>query len=448
MTAIRQRRQRSVVIALAVALVALAGSGALAFAGWRTLSTSKAGRRVTANDFVVANQRFPFTPTAVIGTQNDEGRLTSVVVAVIEPDGTGGSIVELSASADANLGLTDERRPLAAVYAVEGGEAFLRGVANLTTMSFDVIEVVDAERFTELTTPLGELTIDLPIDVGDEATGQVWEAGAERYSPAQAAAIVTASNTQLADWYYDGARQAVWSAVSQRVGAGIGTADPVASDEELPVITDLDTFFDHLFAGPVNFRSLTIEPYSDDVVDEQLAPDLFQAFGLPSIDSVVLHARGEAALVFATAAPGRIGSPREGERFRLLWGFPDEALEPLGINGADAAIQAINRLLFINGNVVSVAQIDPSQVPERSTVAVPEGDVLPQLEAGYVDMLGPVDLQARQIEITGVDVEITLGLDFLDTLDVAAMSADAAGITTTTDTNTTDTTDTTDPDDS
>jgi hypothetical protein len=451
-TAIRRRRSRSVVLALAITVIAVLGSSALAFAGWRTLSTSNAGRRVTVDSYVQANQRFPYTPTAVIGTANEAGRLTSVVVAVVEPDGTGGSLVALSASADTNLGLTDERRPLAASYEVEGPDAFLAGVGNLTTLSYDVVEIVDPGRFAELISPLGELTVQVPVDIIDETTEQAWDAGTARLAPADAAALVTASSTQLDDWYYDGARNAVWSAVAQRVGAGIGSADPVSSDDDLPVFSDLDTFLDHLFAGPVDFRSLAFQPYSQEVVEAQLADDLWQAFGVPSIDSVVLHSRGEAALVFATVAPGRIGSPREGERFRVLWGFPEEDLEPLGINGADATIQAIRRLLFVGGNVISVATIDPSQVPERTQVAVPEGDVLPTIEQGYTDMFGPVDLRARDIEVTGVDVEIILGREFLNELDLEAIRADAAPLTATVSSTTvpdddSDTTDTTDPDD-
>jgi hypothetical protein len=440
------------VLALAITVIAVLGSSALAFAGWRTLSTSNAGRRVTVDSYVQANQRFPYTPTAVIGTANEAGRLTSVVVAVVEPDGTGGSLVALSASADTNLGLTDERRPLAASYEVEGPDAFLAGVGNLTTLSYDVVEIVDPGRFAELISPLGELTVQVPVDIIDETTEQAWDAGTARLAPADAAALVTASSTQLDDWYYDGARNAVWSAVAQRVGAGIGSADPVSSDDDLPVFSDLDTFLDHLFAGPVDFRSLAFQPYSQEVVEAQLADDLWQAFGVPSIDSVVLHSRGEAALVFATVAPGRIGSPREGERFRVLWGFPEEDLEPLGINGADATIQAIRRLLFVGGNVISVATIDPSQVPERTQVAVPEGDVLPTIEQGYTDMFGPVDLRARDIEVTGVDVEIILGREFLNELDLEAIRADAAPLTATVSSTTvpdddSDTTDTTDPDD-
>jgi hypothetical protein len=440
------------VLALAITVIAVLGSSALAFAGWRTLSTSNAGRRVTVDSYVQANQRFPYTPTAVIGTANEAGRLTSVVLAVVEPDGTGGSLVALSASADTNLGLTDERRPLAASYEVEGPDAFLAGVGNLTTLSYDVVEIVDPGRFAELISPLGELTVQVPVDIIDETTEQAWDAGTARLAPADAAALVTASSTQLDDWYYDGARNAVWSAVAQRVGAGIGSADPVSSDDDLPVFSDLDTFLDHLFAGPVDFRSLAFQPYSQEVVEAQLADDLWQAFGVPSIDSVVLHSRGEAALVFATVAPGRIGSPREGERFRVLWGFPEEDLEPLGINGADATIQAIRRLLFVGGNVISVATIDPSQVPERTQVAVPEGDVLPTIEQGYTDMFGPVDLRARDIEVTGVDVEIILGREFLNELDLEAIRADAAPLTATVSSTTvpdddSDTTDTTDPDD-
>ena len=79
MSAIRSRRKRGTWMALGAMVVALLAATALSIVGVVTLADSKAGQLADEGvDLPV--QRLPYTPTALVGTLDEDGRLTSVVV--------------------------------------------------------------------------------------------------------------------------------------------------------------------------------------------------------------------------------------------------------------------------------------------------------------------------------------------------------------------------------
>lgn len=416
MTAIRQRRTRSTVLSLVASVSALAAVAVLGIAGVRTLADSTVGRRAGGDSVAVASQRLPFTATALVGVADDTGRLTSAVVMSLEPDGTGGGIVGLAAAADAGSGATDELAPLASVLAVDGATAFLEAAERLTGLSFDVVEVVDQRRFAQLITPLGDLTADFPTDLFDASSGETWEAGETALTGPAAARAITASDSSIADWFMEPGRAAVWQAVADRVGAGIGTAEPVASDVDLPVPSTLDQFFDRLFAGPVSFRALSFVTIDEERIDEQLPSELAGAFGRDSVEAVVAHDRAELLMVLGAIAPSRLGAPLEAPSFRVVSAFADADLAELGLNRADVLKQAIDRLLFVKVNIVSVADLPDAEVPETTQIFVSDPEVIAGVEETYGDLFDGVEISVADVLIDGVDIEIRLGRSFLDGL--------------------------------
>jgi len=312
-------------------------------------------------------------------------------------------------------------QPLNAVYRVDGPEAFLSAAESVTGLSFDIVEIVEAERFAQLVTPLGELTVSLPTELRDGSSSAVWPAGATSMSPDTAAEAVTASDPSVADWYFDPARSAVWDAVADRVGAGIGSAEPVAG-EPLPRPATLDEFTARLFADRVDHRTLTTKPISEQRITDQLAAEYATAFG-DAVVAVVAHDRAEVVLVLGAIAPGRMGAPLEAPTFRVLSRFEPDELEPLAMNNADVARLAINRLLFSKVNVVSFGQ--PESAPEVTLIEVADASTIAGVEAAFGDVLGAAEVREAVTVIEGVDVQITVGRAFLDTLDPGAR-ADAA----------------------
>ena len=424
MTAIRHRRTRSTVLAVTAAAVGLVAVVVLGVTGVRSLSDSTAGRRADSRADVEPTQRLPFTSTALVGVVDDDARLTSVAIWVLEPTGVGGSVMSLAATGDAASGTLDTLAPLAAVFDVDGSEAFLAAAERLSGLSFDVVELVDEQRFAQLIGPLGDLTVVLPVAMQDASSGERWEAGETTLSSPAAARALAASDPDVADWLFEPARAAVWRAVADRVGAGVGSVEPIASDRDVPVPATLDQFADRLFGGRVEFRVFEFEPIDPERVAEQLSPRYVGALG--ETDVVVAHDRAEMLLVFGAVAPGRLGAPLDAPVFRVVAPFPTESLDEVGLNQSDVLKRAIDRLLFAQANVVSVADLPGSPVPDVTRLEVADPAVIDAVTTVYEPLFGAIEVVPADVRIDGIDIEVTLGQSFLEQLR-GESSPDVAG---------------------
>ena len=412
MTAIKERRTRSTALAFAAAVFGLAAAAVLGVSGVRSLSDSTVGRQAEGQRDALASQRLPFTSTALVGVIDDEERLTSAAVWILEPDGVGGSIVGLAASADAASGTFDTLSPLAAVYEIGGVQEFLTAAERLTGLSFDVVEIVDPPRFAQLLSPLGDLAALLPIPFADASTEQRWEAGNVTLTPPGAARAITATDPAIADWSYEPARAAVWQAVADRVGAGIGSVAPIASDRDVPTPTDLEQFSDRLFGAAVDFRALSFRPIDPDRVASQLLAPYVGVSG--TVDAVVAHDRAEMVMLFGAAAPGRLGAPLDAPVFRVVSPFGDGDLEGLDLNSSDVLKWAIDGLFFAQANIVSVADLPDTDVPDVTQLVVADPEVSGAVREVYAPLFGEIEVVPATVRIDGIDVEVTLGRTFLD----------------------------------
>jgi hypothetical protein len=396
-TASASRRTRATVIALVATTVAIVVAGSLTAVGAATLRDSRAGRQAAST---LPELRLPVTPTALIGVVDDAGVLTSVVALVLAPNGVGGSVVVLPATGDSSLGLGDDRFPLAETYSARGPEAFALEAEALAGISFDVIEVADAARVAEIVAPLGELTVALPADVVDDDSDQpLFEAGPVTLSGADAASVLTARVSGSPDSLLEPQRLAVWTALAERVGAGIGSALPVGPDVSVPTPADLDAFLDRLYAGPVAARGVLYE-----------TPN---AEANPRGVDVVVPDRAELLLVFGQIAPARVAAPNPSLTFRIETAFSDADLESVGANSADVAYDAIKRLLYVQANVVSVVTRS-GEVPEITQAFVADPSRIDVVEENYPLVFGELEVKPATERIPGVDVVVVLGRSYLE----------------------------------
>lgn len=414
MTAVKQRRTRGTALAFAAAVFGLCAAAVLGVSGVRSLSDSTVGQQAAGQRDAVASQRLPFTSTALVGVIDDDERLTSAAVWILEPNGVGGSIVGLAATADAASGTFDTLSPLAAVYEVGGVEEFLTAAERLTGLSFDVVEIVDPPRFAQLVTPLGDLPALLPVAFGDASTDERWTAGETTLSSAAAARAISATDPDVADWAYEPVRAAVWQAIADRVGAGIGSVAPIASDQDVPIPTNLDQFSDRLFGADVEYRALSFRPIDADRVESQLLNPYVGVLGAD--DVVVAHDRAEMVMLFGAAAPGRLGAPFDAPVFRVVSPFGADDLEELGLNSSDVLKRAIDGLLFAQANIVSVADLPGGEVPDVTQVLVADAGVTGAVREGYAPLFGEIEVVPATVRIDGIDVEVTLGRSFLEQL--------------------------------
>lgn len=413
MTALKQRRTRTTVVALVAAAIGFTTSAVIGVAGVRSLADSTAGELAAGQARVTPTQRLPFTSTALVGVVDDDGRLTSVAAWVLEPDGVGGSIIGIAASADADSGTRDVLAPLAAIYGANGPLELRSAVERLTRLSFDVIEIVDQRRFAQLVSPLGDLPASFPVTVVAQS-GEEWEAGDVALTSPAAARAITASDPTVADWLFESARSAVWRAVAERVGAGVGSVTPIASDRDVPIPRNLDEFADRLYAAPVDFRALGFIPIDPERVADQL--DATFAGALGSAAAVVAHDRAEMIMVFGATAPSRLGAPLDAPIFRVVAPFTADDLADLELNRSDVLKRAIDRLFFAQANVVSVADLSDEAVPEITRVLVADPTVVDAVREVYEPLFGEIEVAPATVKIDGVDVEVTLGRSFLEEL--------------------------------
>jgi hypothetical protein len=401
-------------VALVAAVLGFAAAAVLGVSGARSLADSKAGRQADGQARALPTQRLPFTATALVGVVDEDGRLTTVAAWVLDPTGVGGSIVAVAASADSASGTFDTLAPLAATLQVSGSEEFLTAAERLTGLSFDVVEVVDQQRFAQLIGPLGDLPAAFPVPFVDASSEERWNAGETSLSSAAAARAITATDPEVADWYFESGRDAVWQAIADRVGAGIGTLTPIASDENVPIPRTLDEFADRLFAASVSFRAIGFQPIDPARVEQQLLGPYVGALG--PVDVVVTHDRAEMAIVFGAVAPGRLGAPYDAPVFRVVSHYSSDDLSGLGFNAADVLKRAIDRLFFAQVNVVSVADIPDSDVPELTRIVVADPAVTDAVRETYAPLFGNIEIVPADVRIDGIDIEVTLGRSFLEEL--------------------------------
>jgi hypothetical protein len=424
MTAVKRRRTRSTVLAAVAAFAGFLAVLVLGVTGVQSLRESTAGQQAAGQADAVPAQRLPFTSTALVGVVDEELRLTSVAVWVLDPSGVGGSIAGLAAPADSASGTFDKLSPLAAVYEVDGSEEFLAAAERLTGLTFDVVEVVDEQRFAQIIAPLGDLPVLFPVPFADASSGEAWEAGEATLASPAAARAITATDPSIADWYFESVRAAVWQAIADRVGAGVGSIAPSASDVDVPVPEGLGEFAERLFAAPVEFRAVEFVAIDPDRVATQL-PDRYVGV-LGPVDSVVAHDRADMTILFGATAPGRLGAPLDAPVFRVVASFTEADLEPLGLNQTDVLKRAIDRLFFAQANIVSVADVIGGPVPEVTLLEVADAEVIDAVRAVYEPLFGEIEVVEAAVRIDGIDIEVILGRTFLDEVR-GETAADVAG---------------------
>jgi hypothetical protein len=405
-TALPGRRRRSTLIAAGAAVAAVALAVALGVLGAVTLYNSTEGADASSGR---PEMVFPATPTGLLAAVDDSGQLASMAVLVVQPGGRGGSIIPVPVSADASGGKGDERLPVAETFSLAGVDSLPAEAESLLGVSLDVVEVVDAERLTEILEPFGPLEVDLPADVTDADGDTVADAGSQTLDPSEAAAVLTARDPEVPALEQYPAAEAVWSAVATAIGDGgvrSGTSAPAATEPTDPSASaadgSLDAILVDLAAGPVGARGLRSRPPNEGTN--------------PRRADVVLLDPAELALVFGQIAPGKMAAPNPALSVRIEATFSDEELEESGMTNSDVAFAAVSQILFVGGNVLSVDTVPADEPSDDVTVIDVADETLIAGTDGADVLFGPIDVRVGDTRIAGVDATIRLGTDYLDLL--------------------------------
>lgn len=391
MTALASRRRRSTLLAAGAAVAAIALAGGLAVAGGLTLYHSTDGGSVAPT---VPELVFPDTPTALLAGVDPGGALASLAVIVVQPDGIGGTIVPVPVSADATSGEGDERLPIAESMDLDGTAVLGREAGIALSLSFDAVEIADAARLAELLESVGRVEVDLPIDVTDDDGDVVAEAGEEAMDAGELAAVLSARDPDVPAAEQYAATAAVWAGIVEAVGDGLG-ATPSAPSAPDSVAREMV----QVTAGPLRSRALATSP-----VD---------AGRNPRRADVVLLDRAELSLVFGQIAPGRVSAPNSSLSFRVIASYSPAQLGDRGWSNAEVAYRAINQLLFLRGNVLSV-DATPTEAPAETRLELNDAT----LDANDVrEVFGRLVLEPPTTRLVGVDAVLVLGTEYLTFLD-------------------------------
>jgi len=380
MTVSRHRRRVSTSGAALLSLGGLGLAAGLGVAGGVAIYHTTDGQ-VQGSD--VPEDRFPATPTGLLAVVDDAGRLGSVAVFAVRPDGdggaydpAGGSIVPVPASADASGGFGDERLPLDESVAIDGSGVLDLDVTSLLGVSIDAVSVITPGELAAALDPLGTVEVDLP-------------GGAAQLDGEELAAALAARDAVSASEAYP-THVAVWRAVAAAIGEGL--------DEPLTVPGAASGSFRWLTAGTVGVTRLRAEAITDVRVNRRGA------------DAVALD-RAEVVTLFAHLAPSRMAAPNLGPNFLLRSRFASAQL-PTGMTRYDVAYDATSRLLASEHNVVFV---DTTAGDADEVTLVEVADAALAGEAHALEALfGPVEVRVAERRVVGIDVAVTLGTEFFD----------------------------------
>ena len=383
MTALVSRRRRRSVLMLLVTLLVVGAVPAMGYVGVRAILDSEGGTDAIKDNLPVTG--FPSTPTALLATTDGAGRLTSTTVFVVDPTGSGGSIISVPVSAD--YGLADDRRiSLQGAYSLGGIDETVLAVESVLGVTVNHYVEADHSQLAALLSPLGPIPVDLPGDVAGSGGLPAIPAGAAELDADQAAQVLTslppADGTGLEASRRPNVEE-TWVGVVRAIGSGSNT---INVDSAIEPVSFQDVV-DRVFTGTAQTRGLVAQALT--VEQNPTGMDVEQ------LD------RSEAVFVFASIAPGAVSAAADGPTYRLV-----------APPGFDAAVKTtINRMLFVQSNVLSV---DTTGVPQPNTVFLVPDEVV-RAEAQQTDgIFGDFTFGEPTERIDGIEVTIILGTDYLE----------------------------------
>lgn len=402
MTALPGRRRRRTVFGAVAAFVLLSVAVGLAVVGGFAVVNSTAGQVVAEDIRPVA--QFPNTDDAALAVVDDNNQLTSLIIATLSPDGTGGSIVTVPVNADASVGFGDVRRPLNTEIDPANPAAFFEAVEATLAISLQFGEIVAADRLAALIEPVVPISVNLPEDVIDSSlpgTGRVAGIGERTLNPALTVRALRALDASGSSYDHHETDVEIWSALAANSPLN-GAVTPPRDEFDRPVAaTSIDEVFTRLWQGPVQVRDLALQPGTSS----------------GSLDVVILD-RVDSLLVFAQISPARVLTPSPGLVFRIELPYSDDqinAADDVFATRDDIARKMVGELLFESTNIVSVdTQSASSKAVVPTRVEVADDRFLPNMEQLVPGIFGESELVVATDLVAGVDVVVVLGTGYID----------------------------------
>ncbi len=371
--------------------------------GFVTLLNSQEGEAVGID--TRPREQFPATPNAVLAVTDESGRLASLVVMTLLPEGQGGSIVTVPVNADASAGFGLQRRPVDESFDATDVEGLVASVEGMLSITVQRAAVVDAAGLEAMLPEVDALQLALPNDVVDTqgGGGLISTAGPQTFTLTEMITILAAIDDDAETDTSHANDVAVWESLAQTAPVTVSPEPVPLDDLGRPIAPDtVDELVARLWQGEVSVRDLLVV-----TVDEAENP---------TQTDVVLIDRRDSTLVFAQVSPGLVSTPNTGLKARIVANFTDDELaaaDGLYDSTSDLAVELIGRLVFLSGNVISV-DTAPTGAPAVTIIEVADERQLQETIDAADALLGEAEVRVAETVIEGVDVQVILGLSYLE----------------------------------
>ena len=392
MTAIPARRRRRMIAAMVTSGLSVIALPSGLFLGTNSLLHASGGNSIDSRGTV----DIPSSVVEMLAIINSRNEVAALALLAVTPEGKGGTIVSIPVGAMADVAKTEQPRRIADSYATGGLLALETDVENLLNITVDFSDDVTAAEFAAVLTTVGTQPVVLQQPVTDTAVDGtaiiVLESGSSTATPELLAAGLASSQTGTPESARLPQVRALWNSIA-RAGVATPTAEVVGTTSSvLPldasVFTSTTAFVQALLLGEIDVWQFSSTLFTDSVRN----PNQVDLYGLDG---------GEVLMVMASVVPSAL----------TVTSANVAVMVDIPFASSSVAKEVVTRLAFLGANVVLIRQ-SPDLATERTTVYY--NDSIAKTEAeSYPTLLGPLEFTESKDVISGVNLRIVLGNDFV-----------------------------------
>ena len=392
MTAIPARRRRRMIAAMitsGLSVIALPGG---LFLGTNSLLRASGGNSIDSRG-TVDIQSSVVEMLAVINSRNE---VASLALLAVTPEGKGGTIVSIPVGSMADVAKTEQPRRIADSYTTGGLQALKTDVENLMNITVDFADDVTATELAAVLSSVGTQPVVLQQPVTDTGADGVpvvvLESGSSTASPELLAAGLASSQTGTPESARLPQVKALWNSIA-RAGVATPTDQVVGSSSSISPLdasafTSTTAFVQALLLGEIDVWQFSSTLFTDAVRN----PNQVDLYGLDG---------GEVLMVMASVVPSAL----------TVTSANVAVMVDIPFASSSVAKEVVTRLAYLGANVVLIRQ-SPDLATERTTVYY--NDSIARTEAeSYPTLLGPLEFTESKDVISGVNLRIVLGNDFV-----------------------------------
>ena len=392
MTAIPARRRRRMIAAMVTSGLSLIAVPSGLFIGTNSLLHASGGDSVDE----AATLDIPNTAVEMLAVRNSRNEITAIALLAVAPEGRGGTIVSVPVGASADIAPTEAPRRIADSFATGGLEALTTDVQNLLNITVDFADDVTAPELSVAMSSIGAQPVVLaqPVIEGvlNEKSTVVLPAGSSTVLPDVIANALAASQQGIPESARLPQVEQLWTAVANG-GVAVSDAPETTSTNSvapfsIQSLNSTLSFFTALFAGEIDVWQLSASLFTD----AQRNPNNADLYGLNS---------AEVLMVMASVVPSAL----------TVTSTNIAVMVDVPFANSDIAEEAVTRLAFLGASVVLVRE--PTELAvERTMVYYNDSIALAEAEK-YESLMGPLEFVESKDVISGVNLRIVLGNDFV-----------------------------------